>query len=469
MIPARHIVVLFLPRLYLILLLTFRYSNGGIDLSILTKEECELTGLTYEPSALLSRFHSFLASNKKKLKEARGTNDLLLHHEVVLAFCSTINDKEHSVTKKRSKLKRRAAVCKWKDYYDLLDYLREPFVKLYDPGMESGLPFTKISGQTKHITSCKTVSGAPTAAELLKYVKMSTPVLFKGAVTDWPSMKWSLDEMKKLAGNHPVIVSATPNGDFDGPEDSQKWGLHGQDAVNEPLVIARPAHLQMSLAEYIDISRSDVQNTSLYLEYYPTALLGDEFMHGIPDLKFASFLRKRYQLIWMAASASRDVRANITGRLHFDRNENLMAVVAGKKTFHIFDPTMSELLYADSPLRSASYSAIRNPSGSISITRSSLSPNSVPVEANTYSPVDIRSPNYTLHPKYREAHARQIDCTVHAGDVLYLPSHWWHQVDSYGDQSEGKTIGINYFFEPFYHRPLYKASIPLLQSNRYYR
>jgi jumonji domain-containing protein 7 len=171
----------------------------------------------------------------------------------------------------------------------------------------------------------------------------------------------------------------------------------------------------------------------------------------------------------MAASAAREGDANITGRLHFDRNENLMAVVAGKKIFHLFDPSLSEFLYADLPLRSGSYSAKIDSFGNVDFTRNAVDSSSNSVEANTYSPVDIRTPNYALHPKYRVAESKKIDCVVEAGDILYLPSHWWHQVDSFGDSAEEKTVAVNYFFEPFYNRPLYKASIPMLQRNRYYR
>jgi hypothetical protein len=37
--------------------------------------------------------------------------------------------------------------------------------------------------------------------------------------------------------------------------------------------------------------------------------------------------------------------------------------------------------------------------------------------------------------------------TVHAGDALFLPSDWWHQVDSEPDAALGFHLMVNCFFE----------------------
>lgn len=42
------------------------------------------------------------------------------------------------------------------------------------------------------------------------------------------------------------------------------------------------------------------------------------------------------------------------------------------------------------------------------------------------SPVDILAPNLTRFPKF--AQASPLVCEIEAGDILFLPSFWWHEV-----------------------------------------
>jgi hypothetical protein len=50
--------------------------------------------------------------------------------------------------------------------------------------------------------------------------------------------------------------------------------------------------------------------------------------------------------------------------------------------------------------------------------------------------------------------------------MIYVPSYWWHEVITNGD-FEGKSIGINYFFEPFYIRRRAGKHV-MLHKNRMY-
>ena len=53
----------------------------------------------------------------------------------------------------------------------------------------------------------------------------------------------------------------------------------------------------------------------------------------------------------------------------------------------------------------------------------------------------------TRYPKYAEA--RKVTCEVKAGETLFLPSYWWHEVTTIGDDTpENIAIGINNFFSP---------------------
>ena len=79
-----------------------------------------------------------------------------------------------------------------------------------------------------------------------------------------------------------------------------------------------------------------------------------------------------------------------------------------------------------------------------------------------FSPVDFRSPDLRAHPGFAKAVPRV--CEVNEGEVLFLPSFWWHAVEvmpdadvprdtpSQGRQQCPLTISLNYFFTPYFRK-----------------
>ena len=44
------------------------------------------------------------------------------------------------------------------------------------------------------------------------------------------------------------------------------------------------------------------------------------------------------------------------------------------------------------------------------------------------SPVDITAPDLARFPAFGDAAHTQLTCHAEAGDLLFLPAFWWHEV-----------------------------------------
>ena len=89
---------------------------------------------------------------------------------------------------------------------------------------------------------------------------------------------------------------------------------------------------------------------------------------------------------------------------HFDFPDNIACVVAGRRRFTLFPPEQVGNLYVG-PLD-------RTPSG------------------QAISTVDVAKPDLERFPRFAEAMAASRVFELEPGDALFIPSMWWHHVES---------------------------------------
>jgi ribosomal protein L16 Arg81 hydroxylase len=92
---------------------------------------------------------------------------------------------------------------------------------------------------------------------------------------------------------------------------------------------------------------------------------------------------------------------------HFDFPDNVACVVAGKRRFTLFPPDQIENLYVG-PID-------RTPSG------------------QAISLVDFSAPDFERFPKFATALESAVSYELDPGDAIFIPSMWWHHVDSLSD------------------------------------
>ena len=385
----------------------------------LSREEAKHVGVEFQPRKVVAEFRRAKVSKSPDMLE----NDFMKHHAIATLFCR----------KRRDRTGKR---CSWDDYYAILDEIRLPYERFFDPGAKDQIQIKEIFGYTlpksirisSESEKCDEIF-SPSASDFLKLVKASHPTIIRGVADGWPALSsWSLSRLKQKWWNHNVVVSISPSGDFDGPEDASLWGLDNTESV----VIARPANKQMKFQDFVELSKlRRHENATHYLEYFPLKTLEGEGEGDIPDMKWSNFLSPRFKLLWFGISAVK----NPVGRLHYDRFENLMAMVAGSKEFVLYGPDQGKELYAATPLRSAPliYDERFPNETSVGGTGDMNCEDSIFVRDNsriddestdyhTYSPLDITKPDYEKFPKFKKA--KKKVCKLSKGDILYVPADW---------------------------------------------
>ena len=82
------------------------------------------------------------------------------------------------------------------------------------------------------------------------------------------------------------------------------------------------------------------------------------------------------------------------------------------------------------------------------------------------SPVDITAVDAARFPRFPQR-MPPLSCVVSEGEGLYLPSFWWHEVQS-APGAEGVNTAANLWYEPFYTREYPCAECELHVNPSYY-
>ncbi|MEP9358061.1 cupin-like domain-containing protein [Sphingomonas sp. KR3-1] len=105
-----------------------------------------------------------------------------------------------------------------------------------------------------------------------------------------------------------------------------------------------------------------------------------------------------------------------TAHAHHDMSHNLAICAAGKRRFTLFPPEQIANLYPG-PLEPT-------PGGQV------------------LSMVDFADPDFTRHPRFRDAIASAQVAELEPGDLLFYPALWWHHVEAL----ERFNVLVNYWW-----------------------
>ena len=220
------------------------------------------------------------------------------------------------------------------------------------------------------------------------YIKTHKPVIITDLATHWPAMqKWSLEF---FAGLGKAEFDIERGNVLQGKTDFEK--LDFQSYVRELMADEEGIHADSQGKPYL--SQSGI--------FYA-------FPQLLDDVDFSIFTQHkvRYEMLgWLGP------KGTVTG-FHFDYADSLLAQISGQKRVQLVSPDQSEKMY---PSKKFDYGSV-------------------------LSQIDARNYDPRQFPLFSEVEILTFD--VCAGEMLYIPRGWWHQVESLSASISVNAFGVN--------------------------
>uniref|UniRef100_A0A8C4Z220 Jumonji domain containing 7 n=2 Tax=Gadus morhua TaxID=8049 RepID=A0A8C4Z220_GADMO len=252
------------------------------------------------------------------------------------------------------------------------------------------------------------------------WIGPNKPCIIRNAFNHWPALsRWSPDYFREKLGSKVISVAVTPDGYADAVSDGR---------------FVMPEERSMTFSSLLDVIEGKVEQPGVYYVQKQCSNLTEELPELTPDIE--------EDIPWMSQALGRSPdavnfwmgEASAVTSLHKDHYENLYCVISGEKTFILLPPSDRPFipygLYPPAVYRQAA-------DGRFEVDEQT------DAEKVPWIPLDPLDPDLERYGSYRGA--RPLLCRVAAGEMLYLPSLWFHHVR----QSQG-CIAVNFWYDMDY-------------------
>ena len=229
------------------------------------------------------------------------------------------------------------------------------------------------------------------------------PIIFRGLVKDWPAVKAGVESIEAMGGYIKSMDSHQPVPTYVGQPHIKGRYFYNPDMRGFNFD-RRNASLTSSINQLLH-----QQMDKSPMGIYAGATSAGDILNGFAAANPMPLLDDDVPpLLWLGNSAR--IAA------HFDTSENIACTIAGKRRFLIFPPNEIENIYAG------------------------------PIDYNMAGPpsslVDPLNIDLNKYPKFEIAMKSALLAELEPGDALYLPSLWWHYVESEGPLN----VLVNYWW-----------------------
>ncbi|KAG7463890.1 hypothetical protein MATL_G00181450 [Megalops atlanticus] len=233
------------------------------------------------------------------------------------------------------------------------------------------------------------------------------PVVFLGMASDWPALQWSVEQLSQTLGERTV-----------------RFRIGKRQEEKTPVFETQCSYIEATLGEFLSWARCQSSSSIgpffdyplseywAYADYKYIAMLFEDKASMFEDVVWSDFgypgRNGQQSTLWVGT-------AGANTPCHLDSYGcNLVLQVQGRKRWHLFPPEDTDCLY----------------------------PTRIPYEeSSVFSQVNVVQPDHTVFPAFSGARAHVV--TLEPGQVLFVPRHWWHYVESL----DPITVSINSWIE----------------------
>ncbi|XP_059275496.1 lysine-specific demethylase JMJ32 [Lycium ferocissimum] len=290
-------------------------------------------------------------------------------------------------------------------------------------------------GTTTQITH---LSSPPTPLQFLRdYISPNKPCLISNSINHWPATTlWhSTSYLLKTLSSNTVSLHVTPTGHADALTPHPNYPSTLCFASGEVQHLRFPDALTRVLESEQNkcVGYLQQQNDCLRSEY---GVLSEDCDSDFDWASEAFGCLPEAVNLWVGNELSET-------SFHKDHYENIYAVVSGEKHFLLLPPTDVHRMYIrEYPAANYHYS---QDAGEFSLELEEPVRKVPWCSVNPYPSPELKEKEMAKFPLYFNG-PRPFEVTVKAGEVLYLPSMWFHHVRQSPD-SRGLTIAVNYWYD----------------------
>ncbi|PHR92801.1 MAG: cupin [Robiginitomaculum sp.] len=255
----------------------------------------------------------------------------------------------------------------------------------------------------------KTMIGlSPDNLPVDELIQAGVPVILKGVARDWPLVRHGLSSPKRAMDYLKSFYNGKPVIKFSGSPE-----IEGRFFYNEDVSGLNFTSERIPLDQFLDQVEANLENAHAPSFYVGSTDL-NVYLPGLRDendLALAEDVLEHHDplvSIWLGNRTCASA--------HYDFSNNIAGCMVGRRRFTMFPPEQVHNLYPG-PLEPT-------PGGQV------------------VSMVDFKNPDFEKYPKFKEAIAAGQVADMEAGDMLFIPSMWWHQVESLASFN----ILINYWW-----------------------
>ncbi|KAK6485289.1 HSPB1-associated protein 1-like protein isoform X1 [Huso huso] len=263
--------------------------------------------------------------------------------------------------------------------------------------------------KTKVVRSSTDMNTKPYSPEEARGIvgSLKQPAVFCNMACDWPALKWSVEYLSSVLEDKPL-----------------RFRIGKRQTAKAPQFETQCCYAEATLSEFLawtqgqpdaaigPFSTSPYSQCWAYADYKYIAMLFEEESAMFQDVVWTDFgfpdRDGRDSTLWIGTEG-----ANTP--CHQDSYGcNLVLQVHGRKRWHLFPSEDTHCLY----------------------------PTRIPYEeSSVFSRVNVVNPDWNRFPAFAKARAHVV--TLNPGQVLFVPRHWWHYVESI----DPITVSINSWLE----------------------